>query len=55
LALASCLNPGSAEGLLKLISPYNVDKLKPIVDQKQRGDRLDVSLYLESEGLAEPG
>lgn len=46
------LNPGTAEGLLEADFTYNVDELKPIVDQKRRGDRLDVSLYLEADGLS---
>ena len=44
------LNPGTPEGLLEADFTYNVDELKPIVDQKRRGDRLDVSLYLEAGG-----
>src|SRR5574342_1313049 len=46
------LNPGTPEGLLEADFTYNVDELKPIIDQKRRGDRLDVSLYLEAKGLS---
>lgn len=45
------LGPG-AEDLLEADFTYNVDDLKPVVEQKLRGDRLDVRLYLEAEGLS---
>lgn len=46
------LRPGTTEGLLEADFTYNVDELKPVVEEKRRGDRLDISLHLEAEGLS---
>lgn len=46
------LRPGVTEGLLEADFTYNVDELKPVLEQNRHGDRLDVSLYLEAEGLS---
>ena len=46
------LRPGVEEGLLEADFTYNVDELKPVVEQKRRGDRMTASLRLEAEGLS---
>jgi hypothetical protein len=46
------LRPGVEEGLMEADFAYNVDKLKPVVNEDRRGDRLDVSLRLDAEGLS---
>lgn len=46
------LRPGVEAGFLEAQFTYNVDDLKPVVEQNRRGDRLDVSLYLKAEGLS---
>lgn len=46
------VRPGVEEGLMEANFAYNVDKLKPVVNEDRRGDRLDVSLRLDAEGLS---
>jgi len=46
------LRPGVEEGLLEADFTYNVDKLKPVVEENRRGDRLDVNLRLDTDGLS---
>jgi hypothetical protein len=46
------LRPGDLEGLLEANFTYNVEELKPVIEENQRGDQLDVSLHLKAEGLS---
>jgi hypothetical protein len=46
------LRPGVEAGLLEANFTYNVDKLKPVVKEDRHGDRLAVSLRLDTEGLS---
>ncbi|UCC87372.1 MAG: hypothetical protein JSV81_21365 [Anaerolineales bacterium] len=46
------LRPGVAEGLLEADFTYNVDELQPVLEQDRHGDRLEVTLHIETEGLS---
>jgi hypothetical protein len=46
------LRPGFEEGLLEAVFTYNVDELRPVLERDRRGDRMDVRLHVEPDGLS---
>jgi hypothetical protein len=46
------VRPGVTQGLLEADFTYNIDELEPVLEEERRGDRLDVSLGIEAEGLS---
>jgi hypothetical protein len=46
------VRPGVEEGLLEAVFTYNVDELRPVLEYDRHGDRMDVRLHIETDGLS---
>jgi hypothetical protein len=46
------VRPGAKEGLLQAEFIYNIKELEPVVEKNRYGDRLDVRLSLQADGLS---